>query len=297
MSNPFPSILVPLDGSHLAAQALGCATWLASRLGASVHVLSATTQERPPREELARLKVPEEYWPLVTLHQASAYPEQAILAGITRYDARLVVITARGEAAEAPTVESPDPGMLVGHATRAVIERSAVPVLLLPQAYRERLPWERVLVPISGEPAAEEALALAVRLADLLDLDVHVAHVSDENTGDESLAARARYADALHHEYPRQLDELISGALPHCTPQECRRIADVALCQGDVAAQLLALVEQKRISLLAVGWHGRFIAGHARVLKNVIEVITTPVLLVKREALPSFRLKVGPEIE
>lgn len=109
MSNPFPSILVPLDGSHLAAQALGCATWLASRLGASVHVLSATAQERPAREELMRLKVPEEYWPLVTLHQASAYPEQAILAGITRYDARLVVITARGEAAEAPTVESPDP--------------------------------------------------------------------------------------------------------------------------------------------------------------------------------------------
>jgi len=297
MSALFSSILVPLDGSRLSAQALGCATWLASRLGANVHVLSATAQRRPAREELARLKVPQEFWPLVTLHQAPAYPEQAILEGTARYDVGLVVMTARGEAAEVSPVEGGEPGKLVGHATRAVIERSPVPVLLLPQAYRERLPWERVLVPISGELEGDDALALAVRLAELLDLEVQVAHVSDSDTGDESLAARARYADAVHHEYPAQLAELMSRALPHCTPQECSRVTDVALCRGDVAAQLLALVEQKRVSLLAVGWHGRFMAGHARVLKHLIQELATPVLLVKREPRAAFRLKVGEEIE
>jgi hypothetical protein len=89
----------------------------------------------------------------------------------------------------------------------------------------------------------------------------------------------------------------MSRALPHCTPQECSRVTDVALCRGDVAAQLLALVEQKRVSLLAVGWHGRCMAGHARVLKHPIQELATPVLLVKREPRATFRLKVGEEIE
>ena len=296
--SPFASILVPLDGSRVAARSLGCATWLAARLGARLHILSATPQERPAREELTRLRVPEEHWPLVTLHQAPAYPEEAILAAVARHDVSLVVMSAVGETAEAAPLSSAasSPGV-VGHVTRAVLERSPVPVLLLPPAYRETLPWERVLVPVSGEPEGDEALALAVRLANALDLEVHVAHVADADTGDESLAARARYADAIHHEYPRQLQELVARALPHCGAEESRCIVDVALCHGDVAGELLGLMERKRVSVLVVGWHGRFATGRARVLKHLIRAISSPVLLVKRTVRMPFRLKVGEEIE
>jgi nucleotide-binding universal stress UspA family protein len=293
----FPSILVPLDGSRTAARSLGCATWLASRFGARLHILSATPRELPAREELARLQVPEEHWPRIVLHQAAAYPEGAILAALARHEARLVVMTARGEAAEAPGTAGPDPGAIVGHVTRAVLERCGVPVLLLPPRYREALPWERALVPVSGEAESDEALALAVRLAGALDLEVHVAHVADSEAGEEGLAARARYADALHHEYPGQLEELISRGLPHCSPEECRRIRDVALCRGDVAAELLALIEREGVSLLVAGWHGRFMTGRAQVLKRLIQAIALPVLLVKPEARMPFSLKVGEEIE
>ena len=113
----------------------------------------------------------------------------------------------------------------------------------------------------------------------------------------ESLAARARYADALHHEYPRQLAEFVSRALPRCSPEECRCIADIALCRGDVAAELLELIERKRISILVVGWHGRFTSGRARVLKRLIPSLTRPVLLVRSEAWMPFRLKVGEDID
>jgi nucleotide-binding universal stress UspA family protein len=296
--SPFSSILVPLDGSRVAARSLGCATWLAARLGARLHILSATPQERPAREELTRLRVPEAHWPLVTLHQAPAYPEDAILAAVARHEVSLVVMTAGGQTAEAaPSGAEGDAQSAVGHVTRAVLERSPVPVLLLPPAYREALPWERVLVPVSGELEGDEALALAVRLANALDLAVHVAHVTDADSGDEGLAARARYADAFHHEYPRQLEEFVTRALPHCGPAESRCIADVALCHGDVAAELLGLIERKRVSVLVTGWHGRLSPGHARVLKRLIQVITSPVLLVKRTLRTPFRLKVGEEIE
>ena len=296
--SPFSSILVPLDGSRVAARSLGCATWLAARLGARLHILCATPQERPAREELTRLRVPEAHWPLITLHQAPAYPEDAILAALARHDVSLVVMTAGGQTAEAapPGADAPAQSA-VGHVTRAVLERSPVPVLLLPPAYREVLPWERVLVPVSGELEGDEALALAVRLANALDLAVHVAHVTDADTGDEGLAARARYADALHHEYPRQLEELVTRALPHCGPAQSRCIADIALCHGDVAAELAGLIERKSLSLLVMGWHGLLTDGHARVLKRLIGVIPSPMLLVKRARRMPFRLKVGEEME
>jgi nucleotide-binding universal stress UspA family protein len=295
----FQSILVPLDGSHIAAQGLDCAVWLATRLGARVHILSATTTERPAREELTRLRVPEAHWPIVTLHQAPAYPEEAILTALARYDVSLVILTAGGQSAEASTsaAAEPDADRVVGHVTRTVIERSASPVLLLPPAYRAALPWERILVPVSGEAEADDALALAVRLAKALNLHVHVAHVADADARNEGLAARARYADALHHEYPRQLEELVARALPHCAPDERRCIADIALCHGDVTAELLELIERRRISLLVVGWRGRFMTGRARVLKHLVQVITQPVLLVKPEPRMPFRLKVGEDIE
>jgi nucleotide-binding universal stress UspA family protein len=293
----FASILVPLDGSRLAARSLGCATWLAARLGARLHILSATPCERPAREELTRLRVDEAHWPLVTLHQAPAYPEGAILAALARHRIDLVVMTAGGQTAEAPPAAEPDPDALVGHVTRAIIEQSPVPVLLLPPNYRETLPWERALVPVSGEVEGDEALGLAIRLADALDLAVHVAHVADADAGGQGLAVRARYADALHHEYRRQLEEFVSRPLPHCTPGECRRVEDVALCHGDVAAELLALIERRRPSVLVVGWHGRLMAGHARVLRRLIQRITSPLLLVRAAARMPFRLKVGTEIE
>lgn len=293
--NPFPSILVPLDGSVTAAGSLGCATWLVAQLDSQLHVLSATGRALPAREELARLRVAEEYWPRIELHQAPAFPEEAILAAIDRYDVQLVVMTARGQALETPA-EQPDPLELVGHVTRAVIEQCPVPVLLLPPSYRERLPWERVLVPVSGEPAADGALALAVQVANALSLRVHVAHVAD-GPGDGGIAAASRYADEIHHEYPGQLDALIRRALPQCTPEQRRCITDLALPRGDIAAELSKLIEAKQISLLALGWHGRFMTGHARVLKHLIEVVTCPALLVKPTPRAPFSLKVGEELE
>ena len=47
----------------------------------------------------------------------------------------------------------------------------------------------------------------------------------------------------------------------------------------------------------AVGWHGRFMTGHARVLKRLLQETALPVLLVKPPARMRFQLKVGEEIE
>ena len=295
--NLFASILVPLDGSVTSARGLACATWLASRLGARLHILSATPRELAAREELQRLHVPEEYWPIVELHQAPAYPAETILAAIARHRAGLVVMTARGAAAEEGAAPQVDLSKTIGHVTQAVIERGTAPVLLLPPGYRDVLPWERLLVPVSGGAECDEALVLAVRLAGALDLAVHVAHVADGDAKkDEEVAARTRYSDALHHEYAAQLEELIARAIPTLALDECRRVQGLTLGRGDVVDELVHLLKRDRASALVVGWHGRFATGRAEVLKHLIPVLDAPVLLVKCAAPLPFRLKVGEEL-
>lgn len=290
----FRSILVPLDGSHIAARSIGVAAWLAGRLDARLHVLSATPQPRPAPEELERLGVDKTIWPRVMLHQATEFPEHAILEAIGRYEVDLVVMTARGQAAEAGDLAA-HPLQIVGHVTLAIIQACPVPVLVLPPAYREALPWKRMLVPVSGEAEADEALTLALRIANALDLRVDVAHVA--TAGEAGIAGEARYADAAHHEYPRRLEEFITRSTAGCSHEECRRIEDISLCRGDVAAELLDIIDRKDISVIVVGWHGRFMAGHAAVLKHLIQTITCPVLLMKAAPRPPFKLHVGEDIE
>lgn len=291
----FSSILVPLDGSRTAARGLRCAIWLAGRLQSRLHVLSATAHPLPAQEELVRLKVPEEYWPHVMLHEAPEYPEKAILAAVERYRVELVVMTARGRTAEAMEEGAAFP-KIVGHVARQVIETADVPVLLLPPAYRDTLPWKRAIVPVSGEAESDEALALAVHLANALGFTLHVAHVSDMET-EAGIFGRARYADSPHHEYPAQLKEFVSRAIPNCTAEERRCIEGVALGHGDVSAELLEMITRKHIDLLVIGWHGRFMAGHAQVVKHLIQQVACPVLLVRSAKRRPFRLKVGEAIE
>jgi len=291
----FSSLLVPLDGSPMAARSFECAAWLAQRLEARLHVLTATDGERSPRDELRRLRVSERYWPQIAIHQTSDRPETAIIEAAARYDVRLVVMSARGESLE--RTEQREPEQVVGHVARFVIERCPVPVLLTPPRYRDVLPWERLIVPVSGACACEDALALAAQLASALDVSVKVVHVANPSATDEGLDVRARYSDALHHEYPGQLDELVMRALPLLPIKERHRIESMYLRSGDVLDQLVEIVKGDRNSAVVVGWQGTLSSGRAQLLKGLIDKIASPLLLVRRLARRQSQLNTGQEFE
>jgi nucleotide-binding universal stress UspA family protein len=289
------SILVPLDGSHVAARCVGPATWLASKLQARLHVLSAMPRAMPARDVLARLHIDEEHWPLVELHHAPAYSEASIIDAIATHGAELVVMTARP--IEEPENAPGDLSQLLGHVTQAVLEHCGVPVLLLPPGYSDHVPWERVLVPLSGGVESDDALAFAVRLGAAIDLTVHVAHVAPQRAEEDALAAQARYSDALHHEYRDRLEELVLRATPTISRDQCRRIRSAALSSGDVVQELCRRIEADRINVLVVGWHGELASGRARILKQLISTVQTPVLLMRSAARKPFRLEVGEAFE
>lgn len=282
-------ILVPLDGSTTSLKSLGVAIWLVSRLEARAHVLNAG-EPLPVEEALKRLGVDKKYRALVEVHQVPEEAADAIVDGAQRYQAGLVIMTARGESAES---EADDPSKIVGHVTRSVIERSSVPVLVLPPAYQESLPWHKALVPLSGE-ATDQSLTFALHLAHAAALRVAIAHVA-VNGGEHDHGGR--YADELHHEFAQALNQLIARACPMCTGEERARIETLHLQRGDIGRELLRLIQELDISVLVVGWHGEFMVGHAQVLKRLIGQVHCPVLLVKPSPPPEFRLKVGEAFE
>ena len=280
------AILVPLDGSEIASRSLSCAAWLASRLGASLHVLYSG-DPLPADQALDRLGVPREHRPSVVLHQTTGEPRAEILAAIQTYRIGLVVMTARGESVAGKTDSPLEP---LGHVARGVAEQSPVPVLVVPRAYEERVPWRSGLVPVSGEVETDQSLMLALQLANALDFEVTIAHVvQDAQAGQTALPC----ADAAHHEYAETLNELVARACPLCSPADRQRIRDFRVYRGDVARVLLELIDQEQFDVIIVGWHGLLEAGHAQVVKNLLQRLHCPMLLAKRQSKEPFRLKVG----
>lgn len=288
----FTSLLLPLDGSHEAAKAASCALWLAQALEATLHVLYAATQPLPEREALARLHVPHVQQPQVVLHQLPAHADAAVLEAITSHAVDLVIMSARGESVSTGHKLPQE----LGTVAQAVIERSPVPVLLLPLRYREVLPWTSMLAAASGEVAADQALEAAAQLATALRLKLTVMYAEDGAGATHTMPFGA-YADAAHHEYPRRMQGMVERGLAGCAPEECDCVDQALLRHGDPAEMLLEQAARQASSVLALGWHGALGAGRALVLKRLLEHAECALLLVRKMERSSARLKVGEEID
>lgn len=290
--NRFNSLLLPLDGSSEAAKGAGCALWLTEALGATLHVLHAAALPLPGREALSRLHMPRAQQPRVVLHQLPANADAAVLEAVNTHGVDLVVMGARGESASAGLNLS----QRLGTVAQAVIERSPVPVLLLPVRYREVLPWTSMLAAVSGEMAADQALEAAAQLASALKIKVTVVHAEDGPKVASAMPLGA-YTDAAHHEFPRRMEAMVERGLANCTPDECCRVDQVLLRRGDPSTVLLEQVAHHASSVLALGWHGTLGAGRALVLKRLLEEAECALLLVRSAERSTARLKVGEEID
>ena len=287
----FNSILLPLDGSPEAAKAAGCALWLAEALGATLHVLHATAHRLSAGDALARLRVPHVRGARVVVHQTPGGAEAVVLEEIAAHRIDLVIMSARGESASANVA----PVRRLGSIAQAVIERSPVPVVLLPLHYRQSLPWTSMLAAASGEASADHALEAAAQLAAALRLKVTVVHSGDGPPGGDA-APLGAYADAPHHEYPQRLKRLVERGLAGCAAEEAQCVHEVLLCRGEPASVLLEQVAGHASSVLALGWHGALGAGRALVLKRLLEEAECALLLVRGAEHSRARLKVGSDI-
>jgi len=123
----FTRVVIPLDGSELAEQALAPACRIAERFGGELLLLRVVTPERPLVEEaeayLSGLALPVLGLSIRTRVLCGAPPE-LIIAAAAESGADLIVMSTHGRAGLLR--------LLYGSVTEAVLRGSPVPVLVVP---------------------------------------------------------------------------------------------------------------------------------------------------------------------
>jgi nucleotide-binding universal stress UspA family protein len=297
-------ILVPLDGSRLAEQALSCAAMLGRGLPSELVLFRAVSVPSDDQEILVKAGIETEA--LLAQLEVDA---QVYLAGLVEQLAaqRLNVrhVVERGPAAEAILdyceQEKIDQIVMATHGysgikrwthgsvAERVLQTSSVPVLLLRAREKdEAAGWEkpmqcrRILVPLDGSKVAEQVLPIATMVAQALDADlillqVPIVHAYGWLTDEWFLPVQGVLATA------EQDAEAYLNAVVRDLKEQNLRITGATII-GPVAASILEYAEVNGVDLIAMCTHGR--TGLARwalgsVADHVLRAGNIPVLLVR----------------
>lgn len=299
-------LLVPLDGSWLAESALPPAAGFADRFGARVtalHVLephgpAAIHGDRHLRgrgEAEAYLAGIREWFAErgiavdAALREARDDDVAATIAGAAvELGADLVILAAHGSRGVR--------GLLYGRIGQQVLAHAAMPVLLVPASARARrgaFDCRRLMLPLDGSAAAEQALPAAVAVARAFDARVLLARVVQTPGALIGALAddRAPAARLMPTAAAAMLELEEQEAARYLVAVQARLEADgvaaeTAVARGDPADVVPQLVAESRVDLLVLPTHGR--AGAAAVwagsvAARTIERSEKPMLLVKVE--------------
>jgi nucleotide-binding universal stress UspA family protein len=299
-------ILVPLDGSSLAEQALPCAVTLARGLPAELVLLRAIWIP-PDIAEMLDESTPELNAIVAQLEaEANGYlgtlVEQLKEAGLS---ARSVM--RRGPAAEAilDYTDQVRVDQIVmathgysgvkrwthGSVAERVLQAACAPLLLVRVGgrdfagdWRQPARCRRILVPLDGSPVAEGILPSVARVAramggELILFQVSIAHVSGWMTGEWYLPIHGALDTA--EEDARAYLSTVVGRL-----KEQGLEAATATSVGSVADCIIEYAEANHVDLIAMCTHGR--TGLARwtlgsVADRVLRAGSKPILLVRAQ--------------
>lgn len=157
-------VLVPLDGSGFAEQALPYAEALA---GDRCQLILLEVGDDEDDEFVLRQRHGDSCAYLQTVF---GDPAEQILDVAQELEAGMIVMTTRGRGAPGRTP--------LGRVAQVVKQKSPIPVMLIRPSIDEAQPAtpkiRRIVVPLDGSELAEQALPTAVRLANQLQIPVHL---------------------------------------------------------------------------------------------------------------------------
>lgn len=274
-----PLILVPLDGSREAKDALPVARLVAGIVHGTIHVVHVLEAPVAPDELLRLIDLrPEETRGLV-VDQIVGRPADAIVHFARDAHAHLIVMTTRGRTAYH--------GRTVRPVVEEVIRRAPCPVLLvrpeIDQKVASMTGIHRILLPLDGAPSSAAVISPALDLAERSGAEVDVLYVATRGprpTEPGSLTAPL-YVDQPQYEWPTWAEEFVRrfgtclGARPLTTPMR------LLLRRGDPASEIVALAVERQSDLIVLEWRGRMDPAHARVVKGVLTRAPCPVLLIQ----------------
>jgi len=314
------TILVPLDGSALAEQALPYVRTLATLLGARVRLLYVIVDD--PHEGLMAEGIAATYGvvdPLATQHERKHQSLMTLIqhaegyldshAGLLRCQGIDVEIDVRcGPAADVIVEASEGLGIsmiamashgysglkrwALGSVTDRVVHAAAMPVFVVRgtrSAPTEPIQFKRVMVPLDGSPLAAQALPLAADLAERARAELLLMQAIEVSIEAYPSIAPLGRPDLMPSEILLQLRERAGEQLE----QQAIMLRDRSLAattrvvNGHAAESIIDQAEQQSADLIVMATHGysglkRWAIGS--VTDKVLHAATTPLLLVRANA-------------
>jgi nucleotide-binding universal stress UspA family protein len=314
--SPFGSILVPLDGSPLAEQALPLASRIARAAGGKLR-LALVHEVRPRPADLVGTRI------FTALELATRKAERSYLRniqeGLRATGHRMAsAVTLKGEAAPELIRFVRETGvdlvvmathgrggverMWLGSVADRMIRQLEVPVLLIRPAEGESVPAfdrdpMRILVPVDGSPLAEQALEPAIRLARLYDAEITLLQVvfPVQLSVDPALPLPSAYDQELTEAGRAQAEDYLRG-LSERLRERAIRASGVAVVGWNAADRILELARPEQTDLLVLATHGRGGLGRlalGSVADKLIRGADVPVL-VYRPARSAVKKSRGP---
>ncbi|HET7038160.1 MAG TPA: universal stress protein [Thermomicrobiaceae bacterium] len=264
------TIVVPLDGSPLAEEALPTARAIAGRTGKPLRLVrviapSALAAARDEAEDYLRATAEQLGGAETTVWLGD--PAEQIVEGLSKLPGAMAVMTTHGRTGIGRWI--------FGSVADRVVHAGVAPVLLIRSGNPAPTVLRQIMVPLDGSALSETALPLAEQLAHDFNATLELVRVVETSAmygmfGSDygAIAAAPEALQQLIEEVVADANGYLDGVAARL--KERGLTAGTAVLEGLIADQLLAFGRRQRIDLIVMATRGR--AGVSRlVLGSVAE--------------------------
>lgn len=281
------TIVVPLDGSPLAAEALPTARAIAGRTGKPLRLVRVIAPSAPAaaRDEAeSYLKTTAEQVGGAETAVWLGDPAEQIIDGLSKLPDAVVVMTTHGRTGIGR--------WLFGSVADRVVHAGVAPVLLIRSGNPAPTILRQIMVPLDGSALSETSLPMAEELAHDFAAKLQLVRVVETTSLYGMFGADYGAIAAAPEALQQLLDEMDADAHSYLDGvaaklKERGLTADTTVLEGLIADQLLAFGRQQRADLIVMATRGR--AGVSRlvlgsVAEQMLRLGDRPLLLVPPQA-------------
>lgn len=282
----YERILVPLDGSKEAEEALPLVKMIAMRLNSEVDLLTVTIigdrMERPLRAYLEKIADSLQSLGIrATPILVKDFAAEGILDFANKNNVDLVVLCSHGQ--------STPRRWALGSVARKVLYGIHIPILLVkPESQAMLQPQlQRVLVPLDGSPFSEESLPYVEQLVKGSECEIILLRVSEPLTlPTEVQSAVQRSGGACVN---MLMEQVWHDGLTYLEEVKSRfdgkaNITAIHIDQGKASESIIQVAREKQVDLIAMttqGYSSIVSWVYGSVANQVAEDSSQPVLLIR----------------
>jgi nucleotide-binding universal stress UspA family protein len=267
------TILVPLDGSIQALDALPVARALAKVTDSTIHLLHISPDRLTTREMCDKLKLTPEHLSDCILEQRTGSPAAAIIEEAKKLNTGLIVMSPyTGAKAESG----------LGSTAYGILTNTPCVIILVPPG-RGQGSWSlrHLLLPHDGTPRSAIAIRPMADLARRANARVTVLHVASaaaRPSEEPGTFEAPRYLDQPHHEWPAWSREFLHRAWAAGQPPSEVTLQTV-FCTEGIGEAILRFASEHKTDLIALAWRRRLDPERALIIRSIIRQAQCPALI------------------